>query len=378
MAALLVVAVAGCGLGVLGGPGGGEVLPPADGTAAVDLPVPTYAVATRRGLLLRSGDAERLVDQGRDARFLPDGRALVGIGFRLGRWRVVDVEDGGGPLARTGYADPPGRTATTWTFLDRYREPARLFRYRADLSGRDVVELPGTDDPATTEAGAIRDYFGVAPTVDGATFVQWHDGGTSETYDGDRGLTRVAEDGTAEVVQREERVVALYLATDGSGLLALRQSRGEPCGGCQVDQEVVEVDPETGGLVELGRPDGYDDSWRVAAMDKVGDRVAVRYERAGDGRSPHRRLLGTWVLEDGDWSLLPGSDEVVTWWQTGGRVLARPAYDEAPGRDGWSLSWVADGEDAETPVEGELTGRDGRRYLTGQVPGQLLPPKRED
>ena len=153
----------------------------------------------------------------------------------------------------------------------------------------------------------------------------------------------------------------------------MRQVDGEDCGGCVVPQEVVELDPATGDVVrKYGMPDDYDDSWRVVAVDKVDDRVAVRFSRArADGRAPAACRRETWVY-DGSWELIEGSEDVATWWQgPDDRIEARPA-EEPEAKDGVQLVWVS-GEE-ETPLPGELIWARGRATAYGSVAGRLLPP----
>ncbi|MDN4174198.1 hypothetical protein QWY28_14640 [Nocardioides sp. SOB77] len=378
VAAVLLVALVAGGLVLergLGGTDRAAVLDPRAEPLAVAAPVPTYTLGAERGLLVRSGGAGRVLPDGVEGRWLPGGALLVVAEDRR-RLRLVDPSSGEVLAeAPVGLADLPGRSAGRVNLLARYGRPSVLRSWSADLGAAEKVVLPETDDPAAEDDPDItRNYFGVAATVGDATFVLWHD--SSETYDdGDRGVARI-RDGEVDTVLRGEPLVALYLSVDGASLLALRQVRGEPCGGCVVEQEVVEIDPVEGTLRSYGHPDEYDESWRVDAIDRVGDRVAVRYVRTGDGRVPRERnLLGTYVYADGDWSLLPGSDEATTWWQDGGRVIARPAREPLRGADGYRISWVRDGSDRERPVEGELVttyGRFGARF--GSVAGQLLPP----
>ena len=208
--------------------------------------------------------------------------------------------------------------------------------------------------------------------------MQWHDG--SESYeDGDYGVARI-EDGEVDNVLVNERIVALYLAADGAALLALRQRSGEPCGGCVVDQEVVEIDPETGEVAaEYGMPEEYVEDWRVDAIDKVGDRVAVRFTETAwrenpmdpDDVAPYTVQRGTWVY-DGAWSMVAGSEDELTWWQGEDRVVARPAPGRSRTSEQQQLFWVHDG--AEEPLPGDLQSAPGRRYVSGSVAGQLLPP----
>lgn len=341
----------------------------------VTAPVPTYAMATRDGLVVRFGEAELLLRGVDESRWLPSGDLVA---FRNRGARSLELIDAatGEVLRRVRgvRGDLPGRSASRVNLLERYDQPSQVYAYTAELEPLGPERLPMTDDPAArTDPDIRRNYYGVAATVGDATFVLWHDG--SESYeDGDHGVARI-RDGQVDELLLNERLVALFLSVDGASVLALRQDRGEPCGGCVVSQSVVEVDPVDGELHGYGHPDEYEKDWRVDAIDKVGDRVAVRYVRAGDGSVPRERnLVGTYVYADRKWSLLPGSDVVTTWWQDGGRVLARPVREPRWTGDGFRLSWVADGSDVEKPIDGELGayfGRRGRR--SGGVAGRLLP-----
>lgn len=53
-------------------------------------------------------------------------------------------------------------------------------------------------------------------------------------------------------------------------------------------------------------------------------------------------------------------------------MVARPHPSEPVTGEGLKLFGLHD--DTETPLPGELEGSFGRRYLTGSVAGQLLPP----
>lgn len=353
----------------------------------LDWPVPTYALGTREGILVASGGEPTLVRGASWARFLPDGTVLVTFG-RGDDTYLQRVDAATGELVpgrvRQRYSELPSRAVTRWNLLrevDSYPTVTALDSVDATTGEVRRVPLPQTDDPDAVDG---RGYHGGVPTIGPHTFVQWSDDGEDYEF-GEDGVLQVSVGADGEVDTREvmvdQRVVALYLAADGASLTALRQSRGEPCGGCDVDQDIAEVDVETGTLVDHGHPPGYDESWRVEAVDRVGDRIAVRYRR-GYWTGPEdevyvSELVGTWVLEDGEWSLLPGSDEVVTWWQEGGRVLGRLDPDEADGLDGYALSWAADGSEEEVPLRGEVTAAfpGGNRYRDASVPGQLLPPE---
>jgi len=70
--------------------------------------------------------------------------------------------------------------------------------------------------------------------------------------------------------------------------------------------------------------------------------------------------------------MVEGSEQEITWWQGEDRVVASPHPSEPVTGDGLKLFWLHD--DTETPLPGELEESIGRRYLTGSVAGQLLPP----
>lgn len=332
----------------------------------LELEGPAYTAAVRGGLLVRNGDAHLVLPRADSATWLPDGRVMVVDGTQV---RVVDPATGStGGSVTTFWA--PERPVSSIEFV-RDGDPDRLASYDLDLENTGVVDLPGTDNPdATTYNELARNYYGSAPTVDGATFVEWHDG--SEFYeDGDYGVLRIEGDQQSNVLVNEG-IVELFVTPDGAALLGLRQVSGQPCGGCIVPQEIVEIDPATGEIArEYGMPDGYDEEWRVQAVDKVGDRVAVRFYGSESTRGyPQEVPAGTWVF-DGDWTLLEGSDEETTWWQGEDRIVARPAPGERPELDGFQLVWVSDGVESELP--GELVWARGRRTAWGSVAGRLLP-----
>ncbi|MDP3893166.1 hypothetical protein [Nocardioides sp.] len=380
LAALVAVPLALLLTGCAAIPGvGGDADVLDTGIAPVELAFtgPTYAVSTREGLLLRTGDDEQLLPGVRDATWLPNGTVLVETAIRPWGLRLADPAAGRvGPRLTTGLAGMPSRSVTQVNLSD---DGQGLVAYTIDGQRLWKLELPETDNPDATDYNELaRSYYGATPTLDGVTFNLWHD--SSEWYeDGDYGVVRI-EDGAVTNVAMNERLIALYLAADGSGLLALRQAKGEPCGGCNVNQEIVELDPETGDLHEYGTPQEYTKEWRVAAMDKVGDRVAVRFtetEWRDDARGnpdivPVTVQRGTWVYDDGDWSMVEGSDDELTWWQGEDRVVAR-VVGEPESRDGFDLFWIRP-DGTEESIDGELTASFGRRHLTGQIPGQLLPP----
>lgn len=317
----------------------------------------------------------------RSGTFLPDGDVLVDIAQQevQQHFRVLMPASGNlaGDVRTNGLrSDEPGRTLSRVNLVGR-GEPARLQPYDLNLGPLPAIDLPVTDNPEATDDNDLeRGYYGAAATIGDITLLLWHDG--SEFYeDGDYGVARVRHPAGAKPridnILLNQRLVALHLSADGSALLAVQQDKGEPCGGCVKSQSIVEIDPVSGKLTDYGHPDGYDKQWRVEALDRVGDRVAVRYAASG-GTGGRRSLVGTYVYEDGRWSLLEGSDKQTTGWQDGGRVIARPKV-EARNADGYSLAWVKNGQDSEAPIAGTLTISNGLKYVTGSIPGQLLPPR---
>lgn len=343
---------------------------------------PTYAAATPDGLLLRSGAATRVVKDAQSASWLPDGRALV-LSERGAR--VWDPATGDlGP--RLPYLDP-NRSVTQISAVgdDEWNVPVTLTAY--DLDGREKwrTRLPLSDHPKASvqDEEVTRSYLS-AHTIGGRTFLRWHDG-SEWVEDGDYGVLVVGADGKAgENVQLNTPIIATWLAADGSALLATRRTRGKPCGGCQVPQELIELDPRTGETVATYElPEAYGKTWDVREVDKVGDQVVVRFEETVWGPevddSPTQDLVqrGTWVLDGDGWEMVPGSDEERSWWQgPDDRVIAVPLPPEE-GQAGyrWRYVWEHDGKRTPLPGTSETTGGPPEgAYYTGSVPGQLIRP----
>ncbi|MEJ7831541.1 MAG: hypothetical protein WKF79_01375 [Nocardioides sp.] len=377
----------------VGGVTGAVTRPWSDSNAVFDgqvtpsdlgLTAPAYAAATPQGLLVRSGERSQVVASSA-ASWLPDGMVLLTPqGGRQGLVLIDAATGARGPEVPIDF-EAPSRSVVQVNVLDPSPRAPFVTAYSPDLERRWRFVLPQTpaDNDYDPQYEVERNYFGAAPTVGDVTFLQWADSvGDFDDVDTDYGLLRIEGDpaeGEVEAVLVNERIVGLYLSADGGALMALRQTRGEPCGGCVVEQDIVEIDPATGRLAgEYGVPDGYGEAWRVSAMDKVGDRVAVRYEKRSS-RAGADRPLGTFVY-DGEWSKVPGSSTELTWWQgPDDLVVARVDGTEAGNDlDGYDLFWLHDG--VEEALRGELeasyTGARPRdsRYFVGSVSGQLLPP----
>jgi hypothetical protein len=342
---------------------------------------PQYAAHVDGGILVRRGAESRILPDGMDGVWLDDGRFLVesavhprtcaGVGHECDtrRYDVVDLDSGSltrWPVDQDWTFDLPDQAVHRLDLL--LDLDGRVVSYSPDLRTRTVIGLP----PYDGEDDAQR-YFGAVDTIGDATFVRFSDvvgEEHTETY----GYLRIEDDRTRTVLV-QQRLVALWVSSDGAALLGLQQDRGEPCGGCIKDQRIIEIDPETGRLSRVyGVPDDYDKTWRVDRIDKVGDRIAVRYVDRCAVRLPgtgcRDKELGLWVY-DGHWSMEPGSDRVRAWWQ--GPDDRIEASLTAEGGDG-ALWWVH--EHRRTRLPGALVARPRSHFVSASVTGALLPPKR--
>ncbi|MFL6156245.1 MAG: hypothetical protein ACJ72D_09145, partial [Marmoricola sp.] len=165
-----------------------------------------------------------------------------------------------------------------------------------------------------------------------------------------------------------KRLVALWVSRDGRALLGLQQLHGAPCGGCSKAQQIVEINPGTGKIAATyGVPKGYDKSWRVAVVDKVGDRVLVRYVH----RANVPENLGVWQF-DGHWRLVPGSTGPYTWWQgPDDRIVVSTTVKDPDAENvEFTLTWVHGGK--RTRLAGVVAAQDAP---SGRgIPGSLVPP----
>ncbi|NYI99475.1 hypothetical protein HNR19_000174 [Nocardioides thalensis] len=373
---LLASGLASCG-GDTDSPVAGEVDP-----VPLDLAAPTYALATRDGLALRSGEARSTFADYTSAEWLPGGRALLGRGWsKRGIW---DPATGDVTPVRLG---DPNRSVTQISLVEpahpKGDDPFQLVAYDLDGDEQWRVNLPEAE-VAPEDSEDVERMYKSAHTIDGATFLYWYDNSELEEYD-DYGILRVGPEGEdIKQVLEDVPVIALWLAADGSSLLATRRVSGDPCGGCQVTQQLVEIDPKDGtALATYDLPEAYDENWDVREVDKVGARIAVRFEETEfpepGTRGPWQWLeqRGTWVLDEDGWTMVEDSDEEVSWWQgAADRIVAVPLERKGggriPGHD-FAYWWEHDGE--RTRLRG-LTQLDaGRRYYEASIPGQLLAPE---
>ena len=312
-----------------------------------------------------------------DARWLPDGRVLVrSSGTQL---QIID------PV--TGDVEARARAVGQWgvtpeAITVRHDRRNRIVVYSSNLTKPQVIEIKDsaieTDQLVKFEAELSIHH--AAYTLAGVTWVQWGVNSENDTKT-DHGVLRI-EDGEPTEVLRDEPVVSLIPSRDGAALLVLMQDNGasENCGGCVVEQTLVELDPATGEIAaEYGMPDGYERFWRVEAVDKVGSEMVVRFaigeaEEAGDPGVTRQ----TWTY-DGDWTRRTELDETRTWWQGEGRLQwtqLDTRRDEGE-HAAMELTWLPD---KGAPVEfyGEshpCALSDGvERCPLIQAPGSVLPP----
>lgn len=351
-----------------------QVFSSAEEAVEVSYEAPQYAIESRRSLYVRRGETDQLLRRTFATTWLNDGRLLgrAGrkhwdngcVGYECWKfWPVVIDPARGAPTRVPGMPLALALPALPRWSLDLLGTGRRqqLVSFSPDLAERTVTGLPPYDGP---EGYTQRDYGG-GHTVGDATYLRFSDTINEESTE-EYGYLRV-RDGEVDKVLVGERIVALWVSDDGRALLGLRQRKGEPCGGCVVEQEIVEIDPASGEIAATyGMPDEYDESWRVHRIDKVGDVVAVRFE-GGCGRMPClARELGVWIY-DGDWSMVEGSDRARTWWQgPEDRIELRHGRRPASAR----LVWVHGDEERE--LSGRLL-RDGW-LVEPLVPGSLLRP----
>ncbi len=331
-----------------------------------------------------------------DADWLPDGRLLVqrrsyersgrDIGVTGTRALLVD------PATGTVVRAVPGGFLADWGVTPEAitaRTDDRLVVYAPDLTERRVVRVDASSVESDQVEGPDHPFsiFHAAYTLDGVTWVQWGVNSEDDTRT-DHGVLRI-EDGRVTEVLRNQPVVSLVPSHDGAALLVLMQDNGEDedCGGCVVEQRVVELDPTTGDVAaDYGVPDGYDRSWRVEALDKIGEQVVVRFALGeAETRTDPGVTRQTWVY-DGDWRHLDELDGTRTTWQDGGRLVwtqLETRRDEGEGA-AYRLEWIPD----DGPSEVLVDGADGCRRNRGAMavprgaalcplvdaPGSLLPP----
>lgn len=328
---------------------------------------------TSPGQVVRAGGHTRRIPQASQGVWLDDGRYLVVRGDDA---RMLDPRDGSlTPLrgmGRRSIWELPGEAThrLNVSALPPAGEDApeeQLLSFAPDASSVRQLHPPLEPDGEAGSQDLLRNVSRRVFAIGEWSYVHFSDNdGEDATQEYGYLRQRQGED-SWEKVLLGERLVALWVSRDGRALLGLQQVRGEPCGGCSARQQVVEIDPVAGKIAATyGVPDDYDKSWRVGEIDKVGDRVLVRYVK----RSNTPQNLGVWQY-DGDWSLVPGTDGAFTWWQgPDDRIEARTTTDDPDVENApVHLFWVH-GERA-TRLPGMLFAH-GIESWRG-APGSLVP-----
>lgn len=322
--------------------------------AATKYEVPSYAVVRGGRLVVVQGDKVQRVLQGRAALWLPGGQVLVDVasGRKAHNYRLLRADGRlvGEALSSDDVPSRPGGRIDLWQDTGK-RNTVQSYSTKRQLL--ETIRMPGTATKGPADNPFERTYRRDAVTVADTTFAIWSDGNDQDTG-GSYGVVMVTSQKPKDVLV-EKRIVDLRLSADGSSVLAIQQTKGKPCAGCVVAQQIVEINPRTGHLAgHYGVPDGYQKTWRVDRVDKVGDVVAVRYV-SSDGTP-----IGTFTF-DGSWSKVKGSDQVEQWWQ---------GPDDRIELRGNRL-FAVHGSDT-TPIAGILNAIGG--VATGSIPGTLIAP----
>lgn len=254
-----------------------------------------------------------------------------------------------------------------------------------DLDGKVVrrFALPLTDNEGATAENGIKRNYRQGHTIDGTTFLPWHDINEHDDeepeIDTDYGVLVLGPDGKPRGnVLVDDGVIATWLAADGSAMLATKRPHGDPCGGCNVTQQLAELDPKTGETIATyDFPDAYTKDWDVREVDKVGDKVVVRFEQQvfrGEEGPQVMLQRGTWVLDGDGWTMVPGSDRERSWWQgPHDRVVAVPVK----GSNGYRSRYFWEHDGKRTPLPGASESAplpNQPHYYNGSAPGQLIAP----
>lgn len=367
-AVLLVPLLAGCS-------GSEPVLDP--DLPAVEVravPGPSYAeqvLLGRQHLLVHAPGHTTRVDRGWEAVWRPDGSVVV-----LGsRWaRVLDPATGEWRSGRVRIGEYGITPEALTTLGGRGRGEGRVVVNDAALASSRKVVIPESAAESDQIDGPDAEFqlHGRPYTLGGVTFVEWGVNSESDTVT-DHGLFRVEGERITQAL-RNEPLVRLWPSIDGSALLAIMQDNGEDedCGGCQVEQKVVELDPDTGEIAaDYGTPPGYTRDWRISSLDKVGRVLAVQYVvREGESGGRYQ----TWTY-DGSWHRQTASGDTRTRFQAGGTLTW--AGDTGEPNQPYDLIWHPSSGPAEvirdraTPCPTDDT--DWTACPTVSLPGSLLP-----
>lgn len=271
-----------------------------------------------------------------------------------------------GPL---GWPEMPGEALHRVTFTGSrptHDVPVDvLVTYRADLTAPRRFELP----PYDGKNGAMNRNTGRRVfSIGDWDYVRYSDNDGEDSAESYGYLRRKVGEDRWHKALVNQRMVALWVSHDGRALLGLQQKHGEPCGGCMVAQQIVEIDPVKGTIARTyGVPKPYNKTWRVERIDKQDGRVLVRYVH----RNNVTENLGVWQY-NGAWKLVHGTDGRFTWWQgPNDRIEAITPSPAANEPVYFTLSWVHGTK--RTPLSGKVAASEVAS--TAGIPGSLVRPE---
>ncbi len=286
-----------------------------------------------------AGNRVRALDSGVNAlTWQPDGHLLV---WRMRSLSSLDPATGNqrGRYRLKSSIYDAGTTPGSVTLREGQ---TALVVLTPDLRVRRRITVPSTAVQTDQIGDGAEFHLHHQPlTLDDVTWTQWSINSEDDTLT-DHGVLRIERDQIVEVL-RNQPVVSLRASSDGRALLVIMQDNGESqnCGGCAVEQKVVELDPATGRIsADYEMPPGYTRHWRIERVDKVGRRIAVQFRIGEAGEGPHPPRWQTWVY-DGRWTELSQRRDRRVIWQAGGRMEWRQtdlSVDEGEGAS-YQLLW---------------------------------------
>lgn len=374
----LVSGLAGCGpFGV-----SGVISSRLPAIEAATVPGPAYVEQDRTGyrsrLSVTIAGHERQIGHGYDPLWTNQGRLLVRTDSSKSTLRLLDPATGR-VLAEEPATGEATVTPDAITVISKL-SPTKVRVYDAGLTLLRTAHITPADVP-TDQLGenAGLQMHGAAFTLDGVTWAEWAVNSEDDTKT-DHGVLRI--DGKqVDAVLDGEPIVTLAASRDGAALLAVLQTNGEEdCGGCITRQKIAEIDPRDGSIAaDYGTPPGYDRFWRIEALDKIGDRVVVRYRVGGADGSDTPQVRHTWAY-NGSWTEEKRALGVRVWWQGDGRLFWKDGGDlRDPSTDKpYQLTWVPDTGSPRTlhRLSDRCTRVSGARVSCPEIvaPGSLLPP----
>lgn len=383
LALVLAFGVSACG------DGGSAVFASVVEPVEVSVVAPQYvADLPRDGVLARRGDQQRTVFDGSGGVWLIDGRVVINreVSQRCpgrqddsedcGRLSglVLDLDGGSAgtvPGLERGakLTTQPGGQTTAGRVNLRVSEPTFdapveiTYSYAPDLSTPIRIEDPVF---AEDEQYYVKSFGRVVHSIGDWDYLRFSVGDEESTAHNGYVMRRRGTDEWTKVLV-DQGILDLWVARDGSALLGLqRVDPDEDCSECDRAERIVEIDPRNGEIAATyGSPAGYDKKWKVVEVDKMDDRLLVRYRRGETNK-------GVWQY-DGRWSLVDGTDDALTWWQgKDDRIEVVPSDSEVIDAPPFALDWVHG--DRRTRLPGEMPSDFLYDWNFHTIPGTLAPP----